>query len=226
MTRSTPLVLAGGALLLVSACGGGGGTAKASAGTPLVGTFGVTAGTCTAAGPLGSWFRMATPAGTAAKGPYVDNADSRCTDKSVTLLAPGTDGGLRAGQFQPQPTPAFATGGGSRSGLVVAPVRFFAVGFGVSTNAKDPQTGTTVAAPTVTRDGTRLSADLRSWAVGWNGQQFNQGAPKPDGTGAKATGTFDPATGAYTLEWTSKISGGPFNGFTGIWHLAGTYRGQ
>jgi hypothetical protein len=29
--------------------------------------------------------------------------------------------------------------------------------------------------------------------------------------------------GAYVLEGSSQIVGGPFNGFTGIWHLAGTF---
>ena len=224
MTRRTALALAAAAALLAGCGGGGEDAAKASAGTPLVGTFAVTAGACTGSGPTGSWFRMVTPTGTVEKGPYVDNADSRCADKSVTLLAAGTDGGLRTGGFQPQPASPFGPEGQSLSGRVVAPVQFFAVGFGVSTNAKDPQTGATVPAPVVTRDGDALSADLRSWAVGWNGQHFNQGAPKPDGKGSKATGTYDEATGAYTLEWTSRISGGPFNGFTGVWHLTGTFR--
>jgi len=223
MTRRTALALACAALL-AAGCGGGDDGAKASAGTPLVGTFAVAAGTCAASGPSGSWFRMVTPTGTVGKGPYVDNADSRCADKSVTLLAPGTDGGLRTGGFQPQPAKPFGPKGQSLSGRIVAPVQFFAVGFGVATNAEDPQTSVTVTAPSVTRDGDRLTADLRSWAVGWNGQHFNQGAPKPDGKGPEATGRYDEASGAYTLEWTSKIAGGPFNGFTGVWHLTGTFR--
>lgn len=224
MTRRTlASLLAAGAVL--TGCGAGGDDpAGASSGTPLVGTFRVEAGSCAGGAPTGSWFRMVTPTGTVAKGPYVDNADSGCPDKSVTLLAPGSDGGLVTGGFQSQPATAFDAKGGSQAGRVVAPVRFFAVGFGVSTNAKDPQTGTTVSAPVVTRDGSVLRADLRSWGVGWNGQQFNQGAPKPDGSGEQATGTYDPASGAYVLEWTSRISGGPFNGFTGVWHLAGTFR--
>jgi hypothetical protein len=223
MTRRTWPALAACALL-VSACGGGEDRATAHAGTPLVGTFGVAAGSCAASAPSGSWFRMVTSAGTVAKGPFVANADSRCADKTVSLLAPGADGGLRTGGFQPQLVPPFDGKGASTSGRVVATVPFFGVGFGVSTNPKDPQTGTTVAAPVVTRDGTSLTADLRAFAVGWNGQQFNQGAPKPDGSGERAQGTFDPASGAYTLEWTSTIVGGPFNGFTGVWHLTGTFR--
>jgi hypothetical protein len=35
-------------------------------------------------------------------------------------------------------------------------------------------------------------------------------------------GTLSPG-GRYTLEWKSLIVGGPFNGFTGRWHLEGTF---
>lgn len=50
-----------------------------------------------------------------------------------------------------------------------------------------------------------------------------EAAPAPRLSGEAARGTFDPATGAFTLEWTSLIEGGPFNGFTGRWHLEGTF---
>jgi hypothetical protein len=36
-------------------------------------------------------------------------------------------------------------------------------------------------------------------------------------------GTYDRSIHAYSLEWTSHIDGGPFNGFTGMWHLEGTF---
>jgi len=41
--------------------------------------------------------------------------------------------------------------------------------------------------------------------------------------GPQATGTYDTATHAFTLQWTSLIVGGPFNGFTGVWHLEGVF---
>lgn len=41
--------------------------------------------------------------------------------------------------------------------------------------------------------------------------------------GPAAAGTYDPKTRAFTLQWTSLIVGGPFNGFTGVWHLEGVY---
>jgi len=76
--------------------------------------------------------------------------------------------------------------------------------------------------------GKKLSGDLDAVSVAYGNQQFNQGAPKPDGstpTGtAGPTGTYDAKTGKYTLEWSSAIVGGPFDGFTGIWHLEGTFK--
>jgi hypothetical protein len=212
------------ALLVLPLAGCGGGSHAAAKGTALTGLLTVTKGSCAAATATGSWFKMATAGGTADKGPFVTNADSGCTDKTVTSLVPGTDGGLRTGAYQAQPTPVFDAKGNSLSKAIVGPVRFFAVDFGVATNAKDPQTGTAAPAPSVTVDGSTLTADLSSWGVSWNGQHFNQGSPKPGASGAKAIGTYDAATGAYTLQWTSLIKGGPFNGFTGIWHLEGTVR--
>ena len=37
------------------------------------------------------------------------------------------------------------------------------------------------------------------------------------------TGTYNAKTHAYVLNWTSQVVGGPFNGFTGDWHLTGTF---
>ncbi|WP_040806339.1 hypothetical protein [Nocardia concava] len=51
--------------------------------------------------------------------------------------------------------------------------------------------------------------------------------PKSDAAqGPSATGSYDPKTRAFTLQWTSLIVGGPFNGFTGVWHLEGVYEHQ
>ena len=76
-------------------------------------------------------------------------------------------------------------------------------------------------------DHRRLSGQIESWSAAWNKQYFNQGSPKPDGTSpgltAPVSGTYDAATGAYVLTWASQVVGGPFNGFTGYWHLQGTF---
>jgi hypothetical protein len=37
------------------------------------------------------------------------------------------------------------------------------------------------------------------------------------------SGTYNAKTGAYTIDWSSQIIGGPFDGFTGVWHLEGTF---
>ena len=61
----------------------------------------------------------------------------------------------------------------------------------------------------------------RAWD--WVAQKWLEAAPKATVTGRGATGTLDNATKAFVLDWTSLIVGGPFNGFTGRWHLAGVY---
>jgi hypothetical protein len=57
----------------------------------------------------------------------------------------------------------------------------------------------------------------------WVAGKYLEAAPKSTSTGDGATGTYDPETGAFVLEWTSYIEGGAFNGFTGLWHLEGTF---
>jgi hypothetical protein len=60
----------------------------------------------------------------------------------------------------------------------------------------------------------------------WNyvSQRWLGSVPKATVTGASATGTLDLKTDRFVLQWTSLIVGGPFNGFTGLWHLEGVYQ--
>jgi hypothetical protein len=202
-------------------------TSKGTSGE-LVGTFGIDAASCTAAGaPTGSYFRMVKSGGNLDAGPFVDNADSSCTDKSYTALAPGTDGGLVTGSYQEQPDPPFDAAGKATAGKIVTPTAFFGAPFAVSTNPTDPASKTKVATPVVSVADGKLTGNVGAVSVAWNGQQFNQGAPKPDGSKPGSTtdlsGTYDAKTGAYTIEWASQIVGGPFDGFTGVWHLEGTF---
>lgn len=202
-------------------------TSGASGTKSLSGLFRVDAGVCAPGGVgAGSWFRMIQPGGKTGSGPFVINSDSSCSDKTWTPLSAGSEGGLRAGSYQAQPNPPFDSNGNSLAGAIVAPQAWFAVKFGVSTNTIDPQTRLQVPAPALTLSGSTISGQLEAFAVNWNGQQFNQGAPKPGGATPGLTspvkGTYDAATHAYTLDWTSQIVGGPFNNFTGVWHLAGT----
>ncbi|GAA2066347.1 hypothetical protein [Williamsia deligens] len=221
----------------------------------LVGLFRLDPGKVNGDTVSGSWFRMVQPAGTVKDGPFMPNGDSPAQGGTVTLLSPGTEGGLRVGGFQSEPTPGFAPDGNSLSGSIMAPTRFFGVEFGASTNAVDPQTRRAVVAPSVHDEGGKLTANVTAWAASWNNQEFNQGAPKApaaagpqvpgvaqatrawdwvsqkwlgqdnasSGDGPPATGTYDASSRRYTLEWTSLIVGGPFNGFTGVWHLEGLY---
>lgn len=241
-----------------AACSSGSGASTTSAGgsRQLVGLFRLSPGQVSGTQVTGSWFRMLQPGGKPGTGPYMVNSDSPADGGQVTLLAPGTQGGLRTGGYQSQPAPAFDTGGNSLAAAIITPTKFFGVRFSISTNRLDPQTRTDVAPPTVVLDHGKLKADLSSWAASWNNQDFNQGAPKPVSstgakapgqaqterawdwvsrrwldaapkptvTGAGATGTFDPGTGRFVLEWTSLIVGGPFNGFTGMWHLEGVFQ--
>ena len=58
----------------------------------------------------------------------------------------------------------------------------------------------------------------------WVAQKWLEAASPATVTGGDATGTLDAKTGAFTLTWTSLIVGGPFNGFTGLWHLEGIFQ--
>jgi hypothetical protein len=192
----------------------------------LSGHFQLAAGTCDGA-PAGSYFRMILKTGTAA-GPFFSNNDSACGDKTFTLLTPGADGGLVPGAYQSEPTPAFDGSGNALADRIIQPTKFFGINFSASTNPTDPQSRTPVPTPvlSVGEDGS-LTGDLRSFGASWNGQEFNQGAPKPDsstpGLTAAPSGTLDSQSGAFTLEWRSQIVGGAFDGFTGVWHLEGTF---
>jgi len=214
-----------------AACSSGTGKkteAGRAAGSALVGLFRVDAGRCTDAGvTTGAWFRMIQPGGKAGDGPFVPNGDSPCGDKTWSPLKPGADGGLMTGTYQPQPAEPFDAEGRGTADAILAPTAFFAVPFANATNPVDPQTGAKTTAPAITATGGRLSGDLSAFAAAWNKQHFNQGAPKPGGAmpglTAGPSGTYDAATRHYLLEWSSQIIGGPFNNFTGVWHLEGTF---
>jgi hypothetical protein len=201
----------------------------ATYGTPMIGTFKIDPGAFSAAtGPTGSYLRMILAGGSLAGGPYFDNLFSGSSDTTYTLIGPGTDGGLTTGAYQPAPSPAF--GGLLNSALanrIMAPQAFEAIDFSMSSEPVDPQSGLAVIPPAINDLNGKLDGEVAAVSAEWSGNYFNQGTPKPDGgtpgITRPVTGTYDPATGAYVLEWASTIIGGPFNGFTGFWHLAGTF---
>lgn len=227
--RSRRLFALAAAGALLAGCGGGeskDGNSGTTTGS-LVGLFKIDPGSCpSGAVTTGSYFRMIQTGGKPT-GPFVLNGDSACKDKSWSPMLPGTAGGLRTDAYQPNPSPAFDSKGNGQAGEVVQPVKWFAVSFAISTNPTDPQTKGATAKPVVVNNGGVLSGDLRAVGASWNNVYFNQGSPKPDasktGNTTGPTGTYDPSTHRYTLDWLSQIVGGPFNNFTGVWHLEGTF---
>jgi hypothetical protein len=212
----------------LSACSGGSSNASGgSSGQALAGTFRLDPGSCSGGSASGTYFRMITPGGTVASGPFFQNPDSACTDKTFTIASPGVDGGFVTGSYQPNPTPVFSAAGSALANRIIAPEPFTAINFGLSTNPVDPQTKLHVPAPSITVNGGSLSGQVEAWSVSWNNQYFNQGTPKPDGTRPGLTsslsGTYDPSSRRFVLTWSSQVVGGPFNGFTGYWHLQGTF---
>ncbi|MDP2710597.1 MAG: hypothetical protein Q8O56_05210 [Solirubrobacteraceae bacterium] len=204
--------------------------AAAQATRTLDGTFRILPGTCTASGtPQGSYFRLVEPTGSIARGPYFDNPDSTCARQTVTLLRPGTGGGLVSGRFQGPVAGAFDRAGNARLNRIIQPARFGGVSFSLGTFARTPgtTTGRRVSAPRIQARGRRLSGQLSSLTAAWNSQWFNQGTPKPGGSRpgltSTLTGTYDPRTRRYTLSWASHVSSGPFRNFTGVWRLQGRF---
>ena len=197
--------------------------ASAGPGVKLKGVFGIAAGQCTASAGVtsGSYFRMIEP-GTPTT--YLANSSSPCGDQTYTPLSPGSSGGLSTTGYQPNPTPEFDSSGNGLANEITQPTGFFGLNFAESTNPTDPQTGLPAKKPKVIDTNGTLTGKLPAWSVGWNNTNFNQGAPSlSGGTTTGPTGTYKKKTGAYTLTWTSEISGGPFNGYTGEWYLTGTF---
>jgi hypothetical protein len=227
--RSLVPVLLAVFVLLATACGDeGGGEESAGDQEKLVGLFKLTPGTCSDAGVTsGTYFRMVQPGGKLGTGPYVPNGDSSCGDKTWSPMAPGADGGLRTGGFQAQADPPFDGTGNGVTDKITKPTRWFAVTYSLATNEQDPQTNTKAKQPEIYVADGKLSGDLSAFAAAWNGQHFNQGSPKPGGQRpgltSGPTGTYDSGSKKFVLEWTSQIAGGPFNNFTGTWHLEGTF---
>lgn len=117
-----------------------------------------------------------------------------------------------------------------------------------SLNAEAPGTGgcipSTTTLPSTSSLGTYcIFGNLEAMGATWNGTGstcakttgigcYDQGAAVADdlktvtcsgGSGCTLSGTYNPLTQAYTLDWSSTIKGGAFNGFIGHYHFAGTF---
>ena len=203
--------------------------AQAASGTALTGTLEFTAGKLIhvrgRAEYSGTYFRMLLPGAT---DKYFANPDSRARDRTYTLLRPGTDGGLELGRFQRPPSPAFTSNGFALAKRITRPETFASIQFSISTAPTDAQSGAPAVAPSLVLRGTQITGNLSAWTAEWNKIYFNQGAPKPNGSfpglTRPVTGTYNRRTHAFTIIWYSAIVGGPFNGFTGYWHLQGNVK--
>jgi hypothetical protein len=152
----------------------------------------------------GSYFRMLEPNGSYFSNPYSTDTG----DPTYSPVTAGRDGGLKTGKLQPAPTPAFDANGNSLANLIITPTSFTGINFGLAT------VGT---APTISVKAGRLSGQLTGYTAEWNNQTFLQGS-------STVTGTYNAKTHKYLLTWSSLISGGPFKGFTGDWHLQGKFK--
>jgi hypothetical protein len=199
------LAIGAGAANAVPVAGG-------AATTNLAGTFKISPGRYAKGKVGGSYLRMIVPGG----GGYFQNPDSRSPDKSYTLIDPGGDGGLVTGRYQPSPTPAFDKKGNARVNRIMRPQSFDAIKFSVASLPKNPQTGASDPSPAIRVSGSTLSGQVLAVTAEWNGQYFAQGS-------SSISGRYNPKTRAFLLTWTSRITGGPFNGFSGYWHLKGTF---
>lgn len=190
--------------------------AKEKKGTALVGLFKIDPTDCATAKVSGSYFRLIYPGGTAEAGPFGEDADSRCADKTYTGVSPGTDGGLRTGAYQPAPDPPFDAAGNSLGGKILGPGKSHGATVVVSTN-KRGASGTEYPAPKIvaSRRG-ELTGQVEAWLTDTPGFQYENGP-------TAITGTYDKKSGAYTIEWTAVTKAGPGAGSTNLWHLEGTF---
>jgi hypothetical protein len=194
------------------------GATSAAGSKALNGTFKLTKGTFKNGKAHGTYFRMSNAGG------WFRNPDSSASDKSYTLGTPGSDGGLATGRFQSHPDPPFDSKGNARVKKILRPQSFTSIRFSVATIKQQKGSGDTASVTTArVRDG-KLTVSLPGFTAEWNNQYFNQGAPKPNGAGSPATGTYSSKTKRFVFEWRSKVVGGAFNGFTGFWHFEGKFR--
>jgi hypothetical protein len=102
---------------------------------PLTGSFSIQPGQCALAGPpSGSYVELLE------HGVPVPNLSSPCglLASFYTPLRSGTEG-LVSGAYELDPVPTFDGSGNSRADLVVDPVKFLGVGFGLATTCADQQ---------------------------------------------------------------------------------------
>jgi hypothetical protein len=227
MKRRISVATITAAALFVALAAGPSDNAEASTGKVLRGIFKLTAGACQGTSVTGTYFRMRFPHANVTNERYFQNATSTCSDKTYTLGVPGTQGGLLTGKFQPDPTPAFDAQGGGLAGAIEQPQNFGDINLSIATDKRDPVSGIAVPAPSIVDAKGKLTGQVAAWSIAWKKMFMNQGSLKPGQslrrTHSTLSGIYNRSTRAFVLMWTSPVVGGPFDGFTGYWHLEGTF---
>lgn len=161
-------------------------------------------------GLTGSYFVMRDARGT----PIVNSS----TGTTYTLLRAGT-GGLRLLAYTEAPSPAFDGSGNALASTIIQPTLFAGVRFSVATPRVDPVSRATNNLPQIIVNllliPPTIRVDLGAWTAYWNSQTFNQGA-------AFDATSYDLRTGRIVLDWSKRITSGPFANFIGNWHVEGT----
>jgi hypothetical protein len=192
----------------------------------LQGTFTLGPSSCLNSTPTGSYFIISF-------NPVTEgNSSSSCDGGSYTLLQPGTSA-LGIGTFTPNPSPTFDANGNSLANSIITPVLFNGHALGLGTSAEDVQDApggqAVFTPPEAVIDGTNLAVDLRSLNATYDGPP-NDTCAQSYGVGCwlegsrVATGTYDPTTGDFTLDWYSSQD---FSGGSGEvdFHLSGHFSG-
>jgi hypothetical protein len=178
----------------------------------LTGTFKLKSGVYINNAATGSYWRMLYPDSTQ----YFENPDSTSSNKIYTAMQPGTDGGLVTGKYQPLPVQPFEANGNAVASAIVESQLFTGVKYGIFTVPVDPNTGKKYPKPNIYTKNGRLYGQTEAIIIAWDKLYFHQG------TNA-VSGTYNAKTHAFLLEWKDTVVGGPFDGFTGVWHLEGTF---
>ncbi|HWB67731.1 MAG TPA: hypothetical protein VG708_12990 [Mycobacteriales bacterium] len=218
-------VLAASLLLVV------GSVAPAAAGSPpaaqqLRGTFRLERASCTRGHPSGSYVTVTY--GTRS----IANPQSGCDRGVYTLLQPGRRG-LSTERFSPLDDLTFDGGGDPHGGGIARTVGFRGHRLSLVTSPRDLQaapTGPAVfAPPTIYLIGHRLVGDVRSVQALYDGRPGSS-CVTAAGAGCwlvgaeRATGSFNPTTRRFSLQW---FSGQSFVGSSAgtVVHLAGRFYG-
>jgi hypothetical protein len=254
MNRTRTALLATLALTLtVTACGGGDKGGKAGKGTELIGIVKLTAGSAKGGELSGTWFRM-QQIGTPVKyminaDSKVDGGQATLLApgtsgglrlggyQSQPTPAFAPNGDSLSGAIT-KPTKFFGVAFSLATNPVdpqtktdVAPPTVYVKdgkltadlsSWGVTWNNQVFNQG--APKPVSSTDAKALGQEKVEKVWDWVAGKYLEKAPAAAITGKSATGTYDAKTGKFVLEWKSLIVGGPFNKFTGIWHLEGTFK--